>query len=98
MKPVLQIKIKGMRCVTCATRLEKAIARVPGVKSAHINFVSEKADVDTNSTDSQFPHKILEAIKGEGYEGELSHHGLGGEGHHHEHPSPGYTDFIIAVL
>src|SRR3989338_5345440 len=98
MKPVLQIKIKGMRCVTCATRLEKAIAGVSGVKSAHINFVSEKADVNTNSTDSQLPHKILEAIKREGYEGELSHQGLGEEGHNHEHTSLSYADFIIAAL
>ena len=93
----LHLKIKGMRCVTCAARLEKALLRVPGVKGARVNFVSEKADVDINSTDPQLPHQILEAIKSEGYEGEMPQNHGGGD-HHYGHTSPSYADLIVATL
>lgn len=93
----LHLKIKGMRCVTCAARLEKALLRVPGVKWARVNFVSEKADVELNSTAPHLPHQILEAIKSEGYEGEMPQKHGGGE-HHHGHTSPSYADLIVAAL
>lgn len=93
----LHLKIKGMRCVTCAARLEKALKRVPGVKEARVNFVSEKADVDINSTDPHLPHQILDAIKNEGYEGEMPQNHGGGD-HHHGHTSPSYADLIVATL
>ncbi|MDO8424845.1 MAG: copper-translocating P-type ATPase [bacterium] len=34
-------KIKGMHCASCAMNIEKAVAKLPGIKSAQVNFGSE---------------------------------------------------------
>ena len=40
------LKISGMTCATCAGRVEKALAAVPGVLSASVNLATEKASVE----------------------------------------------------
>jgi Cu+-exporting ATPase len=35
-----------MTCSACATRLEKALSRTPGIQSAAVNFATEQADVN----------------------------------------------------
>ena len=37
--------ITGMTCSACATRLEKALQRAPGVQKATVNFATEQADI-----------------------------------------------------
>ncbi|MBN8280928.1 MAG: copper ion binding protein, partial [Gammaproteobacteria bacterium] len=37
--------IEGMTCSACSTRVEKALAQVPGVVSANVNLAIERADV-----------------------------------------------------
>jgi Cu+-exporting ATPase len=37
--------VTGMTCSACAARLEKALLRAPGVRSATVNFATEQADV-----------------------------------------------------
>ena len=39
------LKISGMSCVACAARIEKGLAKLPGVASAAVNFASETATV-----------------------------------------------------
>jgi Cu+-exporting ATPase len=39
------LQIEGMTCASCAARVEKALARVPGVRSASVNLATEKAQV-----------------------------------------------------
>lgn len=39
------LKISGMSCAACAARIEKGLAKLPGVASAAVNFASEKAEV-----------------------------------------------------
>jgi Cu+-exporting ATPase len=39
------LPIHGMTCSACATRLEKALAMVPGIGQATVNFALERADV-----------------------------------------------------
>ncbi len=41
----LRLQIEGMTCASCATRVEKALARVPGVLEASVNLATEIADV-----------------------------------------------------
>ncbi len=41
----LQIPITGMTCASCVSRVEKAIARVPGVLQASINLATEQASL-----------------------------------------------------
>jgi len=38
--------IQGMHCVSCALTIEQAIKKVPGVKNASVNLMSEKAIVE----------------------------------------------------
>ncbi|MBS0336236.1 MAG: copper-translocating P-type ATPase [Proteobacteria bacterium] len=39
------LQISGMTCASCVTRVEKALARVPGVASASVNLATEKARI-----------------------------------------------------
>ncbi len=41
----LTLGVEGMTCASCVARVEKAIARVPGVRSASVNLATERADV-----------------------------------------------------
>lgn len=61
------IAITGMTCSACANRIEKGLQRLDGVKSATVNFATEKAAVsfDTELTDSQ---AIQEKIRSLGYD------------------------------
>jgi Cu+-exporting ATPase len=40
------IYITGMSCTTCAATIEKALAEMPGVEKAGVNFASEKASIE----------------------------------------------------
>lgn len=46
----LRLPIEGMTCGACATRLEKALLRVPGIETASVNFALEQADVSVDGT------------------------------------------------
>ena len=41
----LSIGIRGMTCASCVGRVEKALARLPGVLSASVNLATERAEV-----------------------------------------------------
>lgn len=59
------LKISGMTCSACATRIEKVLRRLPGVSSANINLASEEAWVTT--TDNVSRHEIEQAVEKAGY-------------------------------
>jgi len=42
----ITLKITGMSCVSCATTIEKALKHLEGVKSAGVNFATERATVE----------------------------------------------------
>jgi P-type Cu+ transporter len=42
---LLRLQIEGMTCASCAARVEKAIAKMPGVVEASVNLATEVADV-----------------------------------------------------
>jgi len=42
----ISIKISGMSCASCAATIEKALRKLEGVKSAHVNFATERATVE----------------------------------------------------
>ncbi|HHY26744.1 MAG TPA: copper ion binding protein, partial [Desulfitobacterium dehalogenans] len=63
---IKQLKITGMTCANCALTIEKGMAKLPGVKSATVNFASEKLSLDYNP--SLLDEKtILEKVKDLGY-------------------------------
>jgi len=42
----LSLQIEGMTCASCVSRVEKALAKVPGVASATVNLATERAEVE----------------------------------------------------
>ena len=42
----LTFAVRGMTCAACATRVEKALRRTPGVLEASVNLVRERASID----------------------------------------------------
>jgi Cu+-exporting ATPase len=61
------LPILGMHCAACATRLEKALKRAPGVQDAGVNFSTGRATVhyDRHATDLEQLHN---AVKKAGYD------------------------------
>jgi Cu+-exporting ATPase len=45
----VELDIGGMTCASCASRVEKALARVPGVTRATVNLATERATIETET-------------------------------------------------
>lgn len=60
------LSITGMTCAACANRIEKNIAKVPGVLKANVNLATEKATVTYNSAEASV-EDIISKIKKTGY-------------------------------
>src|SRR5260370_37487488 len=45
---VERFKLRGMHCANCATTIENAVAPVPGVVEAHVNFAAETRTARVN--------------------------------------------------
>ncbi len=57
--------IEGMTCASCVARVEKVLARVPGVKSASVNLATEKATV--HAIGPVTPTQLSDAVRKAGY-------------------------------
>ena len=42
----IELAVTGMTCASCAARVEKVLARVPGVRAAAVNLATERAGVE----------------------------------------------------
>lgn len=60
------ISVSGMSCAACVSRVEKALTRLPGVKSASVNLALEKAVVRYDSSQVRSAD-LLEAVNRSGY-------------------------------
>ncbi len=49
-KQETSLLITGMKCVSCADRIEKALLEVSGVEGAQVNFATEQVTVTGNAT------------------------------------------------
>ncbi|WP_024694045.1 heavy metal translocating P-type ATPase [Pseudomonas syringae] len=59
------LPISGMTCASCAGRVERALAKVPGVNSVTVNLASERAHVQAEpKTD---PDTLISAVSNAGY-------------------------------
>jgi Cu+-exporting ATPase len=61
----MSFPIEGMTCASCVRRVELAIAKVPGVRSAAVNLATEKADVVFETTAD--PAAVMAAVENAGY-------------------------------
>ena len=61
----MQLRIEGMTCASCVSRVENALLSVPGVESAAVNFATEKALV--RAPESVSLSSLIQAVQGAGY-------------------------------
>ncbi len=65
----LELNLKGMTCASCAGRIERALAKQPGVLSVSVNLASERAQVQiVRGLD---PQTLLSAVQQAGYSASL---------------------------
>ncbi|KMM87507.1 copper-translocating P-type ATPase [Pseudomonas lundensis] len=66
----VELNIGGMTCASCAGRVEKALAKVPGVTNATVNLASERAHIE--SLGPIDPARLIEAVTKAGYSAQLT--------------------------
>ncbi|GAB5603223.1 heavy metal translocating P-type ATPase [Thermus sp. FJN-A] len=62
-----EIPVKGMTCAACVARVEKALAKLPGVLAVRVNLATEKAFVEYLPDTVSLP-RLHQAIREAGYE------------------------------
>jgi len=60
------IPIKGMHCASCAATVEKSLKKVSGVKSANVNFASERASIEYDPEKAD-ESRLERAVEDAGY-------------------------------
>ncbi len=60
------LPIEGMTCAACVRRIERAVSRVPGVKSAAVNLVTQRAHVVRDASQAT-EQDVINAIVEAGY-------------------------------
>lgn len=61
------LKISGMTCAACSTRVEKALGRVAGVSSAAVNLTTEKASIEYDPDQANLDD-LRQAVEKTGYQ------------------------------
>ncbi len=65
----VELDIGGMSCASCAMRVEKSLARVPGVASVSVNLATERASVDMSAAaQPAMLEALVKAVVDAGYE------------------------------
>ena len=67
-----ELDIGGMTCASCAMRVEKALAKVPGVTRASVNLATEQARIESELAVD--PETLANAVRKAGYEATPSVH------------------------
>jgi len=62
------IGIGGMTCASCVGRVERAIAKLPGVAEVSVNLATESARVVWNDADPSHEARLRRALRDAGYE------------------------------
>ncbi|RYF83048.1 MAG: copper-translocating P-type ATPase [Comamonadaceae bacterium] len=72
--PAFDLGVGGMTCASCVTRVERALARVPGVTGASVNLATEsarvQADLPAGDADAaqRLQAQLSRAVRAAGYE------------------------------
>ena len=65
-KRKFEIPVAGMTCAACSSAVERALEKVPGVESAAVNLLAERATVEA---DESVPvERLIETVREAGYE------------------------------
>ncbi len=54
-----KFKMENLDCANCAAKMEAAILKIPGVKGANMNFMTQKLTLDAE--DARFDEILAEA-------------------------------------
>ena len=65
----LSLKIKGMHCTGCSTRLEKVLNNQDGIENAKVSFEEAKTDIKFDENQISL-EEIKEVIEDAGFEAE----------------------------
>lgn len=86
------LHIDGMHCASCARLIERELNKVPGVKSAQVNYGAEKAFVEH---EHEHPEAgLIKAVEHAGYHASAS----GGHEHHEDDTGKARLKFIISAI
>ncbi len=55
------IKLEDLDCANCAAKMERAIAKIDGVTSATVSFMSQKLTIEAD--DAKFDSIMQEVVK-----------------------------------
>jgi len=64
------LPVSGMTCAACQARVQRALARTPGVTDASVNLMMANATVEFDPT-AVSPEALVETVRRTGYEAEL---------------------------
>jgi len=62
-----ELGLKGMSCAACASRIEKALSKAPGVYKATVNLATETAAVEYDSSETSLKN-LIRVVKDTGYD------------------------------
>ena len=65
----VNLKIEGMHCTGCSTRLEKVLNNIEGVETAKVSLEEKKATIKYNEEETNIEN-IKEASEDPGFKGE----------------------------
>ena len=65
----IKLKIEGMHCTGCSSRLEKVLNNTDGVESATVSFEEKQATITYNESQTDI-EQIKQAIQDAGFKGE----------------------------
>ncbi|HEX6991100.1 MAG TPA: heavy metal translocating P-type ATPase, partial [Gemmatimonadales bacterium] len=66
----IEFPVSGMHCAACQARVQRALAKAPGVNSAAVNLMTGSATVAFDPA-ATTPDALLETVRGTGYGAEL---------------------------
>ncbi|MDB5929409.1 MAG: heavy metal translocating P-type ATPase, partial [Polaromonas sp.] len=66
----LRLRIEGMTCASCVSRVEKSLKKVPGVLSAEVNLALETAEVTVADDAAAILPRLIAAVDQAGYRAE----------------------------
>ena len=69
-RETIDLKISGMTCASCVSRVEAALKSAPGVTSAVVNLATEKAAVE-GVAGLMRPADLVHAVEDAGYDAEI---------------------------
>src|SRR5690349_16355893 len=70
-KETIRIPVSGMTCAACTARVQRTLAKQPGVDDANVNLMMKTATVTFDPAVAE-PGRLVEAIRATGYGAELA--------------------------